>query len=98
MKRGRFTLCRLARWTHRLDFHIERDQAFGNDENVVAQALGHDVEVPAGRCRLLTDFLAEPCLNSRQPVVDSRNPLVNGSKICADNLEGVAPSRRPCGR
>ena len=43
----------------RLDFRVERDDAFSDDANVVAEALSDDVEMPAHSDPILSNFLTE---------------------------------------
>ena len=49
---------------NRFNFRIERDEAFGDDPNVVAQALGDDIEMAPSGNAFLTHLLAEADFHS----------------------------------
>ena len=72
--------------TDRVDFCVERNQPFGDDPNVVAQAFGDDVEVAPSGDAFLTNFLAEGCLHS--PNFRGK-ASVDISKVCPNRSEFV---------
>jgi hypothetical protein len=64
----------------RFDFCIKSDKALGNQADVVAQALGDNVEVPASGDSLVADLLTESLLDGCQSIVDGCYTVIHDSK------------------
>ena len=71
----------LSRLAHPLDFRVERDETFGNDPDVVAQALSDNVKVPARGTALLPNFLSNFPPERRLRSLDLR---ANGGEFLFD--------------
>lgn len=65
-----------------LDLGVERNQAFGNNSDVIPQALGDDVEMAAGGSAFLAHFTAQAFFDVPDPVDEAFFDLTNlGAKF-----------------
>jgi len=78
------------------DLSVERDQAFRDEADVVAQALGDDVEVAPGSDSLIPNFCAngsEFLFNLSIHVAPrSNNPTIVVRDICGESRAATAPA------
>ncbi|RPI50171.1 MAG: hypothetical protein EHM55_22040 [Acidobacteria bacterium] len=79
--------------SHPVDLGGEGDETFGNQPDVVAQALGNYVEVPASGHRLLADLLSESLLDGGQAIVDGRDTFTENDHAAVKGDHAIFETR-----
>jgi hypothetical protein len=90
----------LSRIADRFDFCVKRNQSFGDDPNIVAQALGDHVEVAPSGNTFLANLVAQGRLYAsnfrRQPSVDLMKARIERLHATVEGLhptvEGLHPT------